>query len=160
MAKGDRKPYEDTRVHWGQSLGSILGLLERYGCKGYQHTYLHDRELVVLQFVRVDTAGDDGTIPYGVRIELPGVPAEGRERNRRYRVMFYYLKSKFEALEHGLVDFATEFLPYLMVGDGRGGWTTMAQHVLPQYQTAIRDGRQPLVELDPRRALGAGGMEA
>ncbi len=33
----------------------------------------------------------------------------------------------------------------------------MAQQVLPQYQEAIRDGRQPLVELDPRRALGAVG---
>lgn len=79
----------------------------------------------------------------------PKSPNEIQEtENRRvWRVLFYHLKSVYEATNTGVMEFRELMLPYVVVKDGR----TIAQHILPNLDKAI--------ESRPERMLGAGASE-
>lgn len=51
------------------------------------------------------------------------------------RAMYWHLKSKFEAIEHGIEDFAAAFMPYLITDDGK----TVAEH-LKEFEDALPGG--------------------
>lgn len=79
-----------------------------------------------------------------------GAPAKSQievqegENRRVWRVLFYHLKSVYEATNTGVMEFRELMLPYVVVKDGR----TIAQHILPQLDKAI--------ESRPERMLGEG----
>jgi len=66
------------------------------------------------------------------------------EMRRVWRVLFYHLKSVYEATNTGVMEFRELMLPYVVVKDGR----TIAQHLLPQLDKAI--------ESRPERMLTSG----
>jgi hypothetical protein len=66
------------------------------------------------------------------------------ELRRVWRVLFYHLKSVYEASNSGVMEFRELVLPYVVVKDGR----TIAQHLLPKLSEAI--------ESRPERMLTAG----
>lgn len=66
------------------------------------------------------------------------------ETRRIWRVLFYHLKSVYEATNTGVMEFRELMLPYIVVKDGR----TIAQHLLPQLDKAI--------ESRPERMLTSG----
>jgi hypothetical protein len=61
-----------------------------------------------------------------------------QEERRIWRVLFYHLKSVFEAADTGVMEFRELMLPYVVVGDGR----TVAQHVLPRLDEYVSGNRQ------------------
>ncbi|GAI63486.1 unnamed protein product, partial [marine sediment metagenome] len=63
-----------------------------------------------------------------------------------------YLKSKFEAVESGLVEVMQEFLPHLIIQDKEGKTATMYQIILPQYLKALESGEQGEIKMLPDRA--------
>jgi hypothetical protein len=60
-----------------------------------------------------------------------------KESRRIWRVLFYHLKSVFEASDSGVMEFREMMMPYVVVGDGR----TIAQHVLPRLDEMVSKGR-------------------
>ena len=57
-----------------------------------------------------------------------------QEERRIWRVLYYHMKSVFEAADSGVMEFRELMLPYIvMPGDGR----TIAEHILPRLAEAI-----------------------
>jgi len=76
--------------------------------------------------------GVSGTLP--VRVIIPSVPLKEKYRNQAYRIFWWYLKTKFEAIETGLVEFEQEFMPHISIGEnGPTGnmWQAFKQKLLP-----------------------------
>jgi len=65
------------------------------------------------------------------------------EERRIWRVLFYHLKSVFEAADSGVMEFKTLMLPYLVTKSGR----TIAEQIIPRLDEAI--------ERNPARLLSA-----
>ena len=77
-----------------------------------------------------------------------GAPAKSQidmqetEMRRVWRVLFYHLKSVYEATNTGVMEFRELMLPYVVVKDGR----TIAQHILPNLDKAIESRPERLLE--------------
>lgn len=65
-----------------------------------------------------------------------------QEERRIWRVIYYHMKSVFEASDSGVMEFRELMLPYVVTKDGR----TVAQHILPRLDAAILDGSKLLPE--------------
>ena len=86
-------------------------------------------------------------VEYRIRIvaSVPSKAADPASHGRRiWRVLFYHLKSVFEASRSGVMEFRELMLPYIVVKDGH----TIGEHLLPNLAKAV--------ESDPRRLLGSG----
>lgn len=72
-----------------------------------------------------------------------------QERRRIWRVMFYHLKSVYEAADSGVMEFRELMLPYIvMPKSGK----TIAQHLIPKLAEAVSG--------NPARLLGDGHVES
>lgn len=65
-----------------------------------------------------------------------------KEHQRIWRVLFYHLKSVFEAADSGVMEFRELMLPYIVTKSGQ----TIAESILPNLAAAI--------ESNPARLLG------
>jgi hypothetical protein len=65
-----------------------------------------------------------------------------QEHRRIWRVLFYHLKSVFEAADSGVMEFRELMLPYIVTKSGM----TVAECIVPQLAKNI--------ELNPARMLG------
>lgn len=65
-----------------------------------------------------------------------------QEERRVWRVLFWHLKSVFEASDSGVMEFRELMMPYIVMADGK----TVAAHLLPRLDAGI----------DPSRLLGDG----
>ena len=65
------------------------------------------------------------------------------EERRIWRVLFYHLKSVFEAADSGVMEFRTMMLPYIVTKSGK----TIAEQIIPKLDEAI--------ERNPSRLLTA-----
>ena len=149
--------YENTEVPVSRSQEGIRKLLLENGATGI--AFVSQSEPL--------SEGFEAMIPidgktYRVRIVAKVTKVEKKPRRRRYapaksqvelqeaemrriwRVLFYHLKSVYEATTTGVMEFRELMLPYVVVKDGR----TIAQHLLPQLDKAI--------ESRPERMLGSG----
>lgn len=68
---------------------------------------------------------------------------DGEER-RIWRVLFYHLKSVFEAADSGVMEFRELMLPYIVTKSGK----TVGEHIVPHLAQAING--------NPERMLGSG----
>lgn len=136
MAKGGRKrePYAGTKVPWMQTQGHIIALLGKHGISDYRFVGLGSRGMIGLEFRWVPHPEQPGLT---VRIVVPDVTDENR--NARYRALYWYLKSKFEALQFGFVEFVREFLPYIVTGSGQ----TVYEVLGPRIAQALESGELP-----------------
>ncbi len=106
----ERRPYERTNVSASQTQEQLDSLLQRRGVDVTRWTNTPDQIRFEFQHKGI-----------GYRIDVP-LPAGGdlREkdqlRRERARVLYWYVKSKLEAVEFGLGDLQREFLPYMLVG--------------------------------------------
>ncbi len=147
MSAKQRTAYEDTKVSYLQTQGQVAALLDKHGVKDTRFSYLGTQNKLVLEFARpVDPNRPDKGIA-GVRMVIPNVTAENRDQ--MHRVLFYYLKSKFESLAFGITDFLKEFFPYLVTIDQDGRMSTMYEVVGPGYVAALETGRIPQPNLLP-----------
>ncbi|MHB8928918.1 MAG: hypothetical protein ACYC9Q_14970 [Bacillota bacterium] len=147
--------YAHTEVHWARTQAEITTHLAEAGILDVQFSFIQSRQLLALQFVYPAKIEGRPT-QIGVRIILPDVNEDNR--NQKHRLLMHYLKNKFEAVSSGLVTFAQEFFPYIIVPNADGSTSTMFEALAPQLTEGLRDGRIRTPELFPMgaRALGPG----
>ena len=142
------KAYQNTNINWTRSQAEIMKLLEgkeiretRFTNISYETAQKAGLEMqenttaIMLEFFKPTQISDrvGGTIP--VRIIIPNIPDEDRKKNQAYRIFFWYLKTKFEAIETGLIEFEQEFMPHIALGKGSGAgtiWRTFKEKMLPK----------------------------
>lgn len=75
-------------------------------------------------------------VTYKIRI-VASVPLDSRdiERDQRriWRVIYYHMKSVFEAAASGVMEFREMMLPYIVTKDDK----TVGQHILPKLEQAL-----------------------
>jgi len=147
----DLKAYKNTQVHWGKSQTEIIKLLEKYDIKetrftnlGYKTMKKHGMvmeedtcALMIEFFKQVEvSSGVGGTVP--IRIIIPSIPEEEQYKNQAYRIIYWYLKNKFESVATGLIEFEQEFMPHIALGKGQGignVWNLFKDKVLPSIMS-------------------------
>lgn len=148
------KAYKNTSVHWSKSQSEVQKLLEKYDIRETRFTTLEYESMVnagfemdkdsvalMIEFFKVTTLGDGvgGRVP--IRIIIPNIPNEEKYKNQAYRIIHWYLKTKFEAVATGLIEFEQEFMPHIAIGKGGGAtnlWKQFKEKMLP----AITSGEQ------------------
>jgi len=136
--------YEGTEVPVARSQEAIRKLIMSHG--GYGVTFVSERDPgspFAQEGFHAKVLIDQK--PYAVRVmatvksstkrmtEKQQVAWQEKEERRIWRVLFYHLKSVFEAADSGVMEFRELMLPYLVTGNGK----TIAEHVLPQLEAAI-----------------------
>jgi len=151
--------YRTTVVHWGKSQANILRLLASFDVVDVRFTMLDSRGEIICEFnYPTEMEGKDTVI--GVRIKVPFPPPgrikdSERLKNQAHRALFYYLKTKFEALQFGLVEFIQEFLPHLVIADKSGHLGTVYQALGPKLkQSFIAGGQGNIPMLEDMRTEG------
>lgn len=146
------KAYKQTSVPWGKSQANITKLLDQYGVQDTRFTFLQSRNELICEF-NYPTKIEEKNINVGVRILLPvpNLKNQDQAKNQIHRALFYYLKTKFEALHFGLVEFVQEFMPHLVVFDKKGHSQTLFQVISPQYYKGLISGDQGEIKLLPEK---------
>ena len=126
-------PYRGTQVSTEKSQTDVRKLLGKYRCDDIQFT-IRGHDLLQLVFARSGELGHMNV--YQVKV----VPLSADEAGERQamRMMWWWLKTKLETIEFGIVDFETEMLPYQLV-IGEHGHQTVAEAVLPQIRAGGTD---------------------
>lgn len=146
MVKGKPAPYANTKVHFAKSQGEIVELLDKYGIQDVRFTSMGSAGQLVLEFT-CPVEIQKEWVPASVRIVIPGIT--DKNRNQLHRALFYYLKSKMEALNFEFVEFVKEFFPYLVTRDNSGRPTTIYDYLGPQYKVALASGQNQVLNLLP-----------
>lgn len=114
------KAYEDTSVAVTNSKDQIEKLLKAHGVVAVRFTSFP--AYAELDFVR---KADASLLPYRITIRPKlkwGARSEAKELDRAerqvWRVAYWWLKAKFEAVDFGLVEFEHDFLPYMLLQEG------------------------------------------
>ena len=144
-------PYADTSVPASQSRADIDSLLKKIGVVAIQWTEtpnsIQGKECPILQFavVRVLRGMEQKFI---VRLQAPLLTiSKGRGYDRKFmpnlnasmRLLFWYVKTKAEAIEYGLEDFVEAFMPRILVSlpDGTTGTMAEALKAKPQIVSQV-----------------------
>lgn len=129
--------YEKTNVPVWQSQAEIQRMLKKYGGTGVAFVSQPPKE------------GIEAMIPiegitYKIRIQAE-VSAKVRDPEqalrRIWRVIYFHLKSVFEAAASGVLEFREMMLPYIVTKDNK----TVAEHLLPNLATAIEGKSERLL---------------
>ncbi len=132
-----KEAYSNTSVAMSKSKEQIEKLLKKFNVQAVRFTSFPSYAL--LEFVR---KGKDGKLtPYRITVR-PKVAAYARnpsvelDRAERqvWRVAYWWLKSKIEAIDFGLVEFEEDFLPYMLLENSAGGAGTVAQMLRPRLE--------------------------
>lgn len=115
-------PYKNTSVPYEKTMTAINKLFTDYGVAGKQWTEYHGEE--VLEFA-VEVTVKNVKKEIHIRVKPPEIPITKRRRgygithernkNQEYRMMYYWLKSKLEAVAWGLATIEQEFLSQVMM---------------------------------------------
>jgi hypothetical protein len=132
-------PYIDTQVPASRSRGDIDVLLKKIGAIAIQWTdstaSIREEECPTLQFA-VSRILDGAEQRFIVRLKAPLLRVEkGRgyskvsvpNLNASMRLLFWYVKTKTEAMEYGLEDVVEAFMPNILISLPDGSTSTMAQ---------------------------------
>ncbi len=104
--------YDNTQVPTSRSKEQIEQLLKKFNVEATRFTSLPS--YATMEFVR--KVGDK-RMPYRIMVKPKiekGLSIDRAER-QVWRVAYWWLKSKLEAIEFGLVEFEQDFLPYMLV---------------------------------------------
>jgi len=144
--------YEDTSVSIDKSQAQIRKLLNKFNVKAIRFTSYPSYAL--LEFMR--EVSDKQYVPYRITVE-PKVRDWARNSAREldraerqvWRVAYWWLKSKLEAIEFGLVEFEQDFLPYMLLQDSVGHEETVAKVFFERLAGRIGSPEDPFRGLRP-----------
>ncbi|GAB6170577.1 hypothetical protein JCM15765_00550 [Paradesulfitobacterium aromaticivorans] len=145
-AKEKPAPYANTTVHFAKTQGDIIELFDKYGIQDVRFTSMGSQGQLILEFTNYVEVNRQ-SVPASVRIVIPNITE--KNRNQLHRALFYYLKSKMEALSFEFVEFVKEFFPYLVTRDEFGRPTTIYDYLGPQYKLALASGQNHVLNLLP-----------
>ena len=113
-------PYKDTSVSRAKTYGEIIGLLEEHGIHDYQYLRVQGEEVLSFPLKIMRNGVELGFV---VKLSVPKLMylmTLGRGYNAKktmtyledtsWRVFWWYLKSKLEAIEYGISDEFKEFM--------------------------------------------------
>lgn len=122
-------PYQDTAVDKGKTKAAIEKLFREYGVSGVQWTENYQTNEVSLRFmVEAEVGGIRRNL--GLEVKPPLLlnkhksynPRTGRTETinapnyaQSYRLLYYWLKAKLEAVSYGLSSIEKEFLSQVVV---------------------------------------------
>ncbi len=110
-----RAPYQNTSVDFQKSQQQITRLLETYGCEGVQWTTVFKPPQVEVKFV-LETEINGLRKKLAIKMKPPVFAKRLRSGkhvanlNQSLRLLYWYLKTKLEAISFGLVSVEHEFL--------------------------------------------------
>jgi hypothetical protein len=143
-----RRYAERTVVTADHSIAEIRRVLSRYGAD--QFAYMEDPRRAAVAFncngrnirfilpmpAQVETA----QTPKGrARKSAVALQAHAQEVRRRWRALSLSIKAKLETVQSGIAEFETEFMPYMVLPNGK----TVAENILPEIARAYATGRMP-----------------
>ena len=131
-------PYADTDVPYEKTKAQIETILKSYGVKGIRWTSLEGQDDVLEFIVAADIHGIKKQI--GIAVRPPHIyikkryPRKGlvntENTNQEYRLLFYWIKSKIEAVMWGLSTIEKEFLSEVTMKLPDGRTTSVGEIVL------------------------------
>ncbi|HWQ42810.1 MAG TPA: hypothetical protein VN456_12350 [Desulfosporosinus sp.] len=139
-------PYANTTVHFAKTQGEIIELFDKYGIQDIRFTSMGSAGQLILEFTNMVEVNKQW-VPASVRIVIPGITE--KNRNQLHRALYYYLKSKLEALSFEFIEFVKEFFPYLVTRDNTGKPSTIYDYLGPQYKLALANGQNHVLNLLP-----------
>lgn len=148
MTKVKDKPasYVKTTVNYTKTQGEIIQLFDKYGIQDVRFTSLGSTGKLILEFTNLVEI-QKKMVPVSVRIAIPNITE--KNRNQLHRALYYYLKSKMEALSFEFIEFTKEFFPYLVTLDDTGRPITIYDYLGPQYKLALSSGQNHVLNLLP-----------
>lgn len=121
-----------TDVPVDRSQGEIQRTLLRYGATEYMFGQGVGCYYVAFNFKA-----------RAIRITIEAPPSNDRKyeglNRQRFRCLLLIIKAKLEAVESGIVSVEQEFMPYLVMPDGR----TVSEHTLPMIKASFASGKMP-----------------
>ena len=115
-----------TKVPVDRSRAEIERLIHKHGCTQYGTAVDYETGRVQVQFRSSERL---------VRIEMD-VPKDDQRRRAKWRALCLVLKAKLEAVAQRIATFDDEFMPHIVMPDGR----TVGQHVRPAIAAAYSSG--------------------
>ena len=119
-AQWKRLPYKTTIITKGKTYGEIVGLLETHGIKDYQWTRYQETDQLAFP---IHIERQDIQQAFMVKLTVPRLyypkrVGKGRTspkkmtylENVSWRIFWWHLKSKLEAIEFGISDQVKEFM--------------------------------------------------
>lgn len=146
MTKEKTSPYANTTVHYAKTQGEIIELFDKYGIQDIRFTSMGSAGQLILEFTNMIEIQKQW-VPASVRIVIPNITE--KNRNQLHRALFYYLKSKMEALNFEFIEFVKEFFSYLVIKDNAGRPTTIYDYLSPQFKAALASGQNHVLNLLP-----------
>lgn len=145
--------YEGTEVSVSKSQDGIRKLI--MGRKGSRVAFVTDppREgfeamvLIDTNPYQIRIYGTVRLAPSNKRTEKQRNDFLSQEERRIWRVLFYHLKSVFEASDSGVMEFRELMLPYIVTANGQ----TIAEQIIPKLAQAINQ--------NPARMLNANNYD-
>lgn len=152
-----RRYAEDTTVPISRSRAEIEAVLERYGAVSFAYAADTERNRAAIMFdiggrrIRIDVPlpnpGEDRftrfrRTPHGMWEQR--APAAARAKweqacRSTYRALLLIIKAKLEAVAAGITTVEAEFLPHIVLPDGR----TVGDWVSPQIAAVYAAGTMP-----------------
>lgn len=146
MRQRKASPYANTTVNYAKTQGEIIELFDKYGIQDVRFTSLGSAGQLILEFTNMVEVQKQW-VPASVRIVIPNIT--DKNRNQMHRALYFYLKSKMEALNFEFVEFVKEFFPYLVTRDNSGRPTTIYDYLGSQYKLALANGQNHVLNLLP-----------
>ena len=150
-------PYHDTTTSARQTQVQITKMLYEEGCEATRWTEEDKGTRVMLEFIwKIPT--DEGKKSFAFRVSPPVMKkwvGRGNARhqepnpNASMRLLWWYLKSKLEAVKYGLVRVEEEFLQAMVLPLPGGRDATMGEVVMPQIKVEKVLGIREWVALLP-----------
>ncbi len=146
-----RRFAEGTEIDASRSMHEVITLLRRHGAEDVGYLGRNGYECVVFRVCN-RTIRIGFPVPQRDDPQFKKSPTGRRRRNddlayrewerevkRLWRSMVLVVKSKMEAIHSGVATFEQEFLPYVVLGNGR----TVAEAIIPQLEAAEAKGQLP-----------------
>lgn len=140
MSKKGRK-FEGTSIHWTKTQAQLMEFLTGEGIKNTRFTNMEDG--VMLEFIAYEKLTKR---PVPIRMKIPLPKNDEKEVNRVYRVFYWYLTNKFEAVRSGIVEEITkEFLPFIAFKTRNGVDSTLFEALKEEGNAILGDATFPLL---------------
>ena len=136
-----RKPYQDTTVGVAKTQQALIDLLEKRSIHATRWTTYPD-------LVRFEFQPKKEGIAYRIEMKIEkAYSARQTEQMRRatFRIVYWYVKSKLEAIDAGLADMEREFLPYMITGADRVFFQEVEDAMKNGARTLMLGAESPLL---------------
>lgn len=133
-----------TKVSIESSQSHIKSTLRRYGCDGFGVFERKDKASIAFEIKGLNILIEVPLPPFeefetARRSEAAQFKAQEQAIKQRWRALLLAIRAKLEAVETGISTLEKEFMPFVVMPDGR----VLADHILPQLQKAVATGKMP-----------------